>query len=902
MVTHELVLQVIYDLNQHKANTSLAMIGCILKGDTNSICSAYQHFDKFGTMDEKSLKNMGAIFDDLIDKKLILIIDYGLQKKYEISKRGLELINNEDPEDNDKYYESNGAPSDYLEENQKLDNIISKINDEIKDIKDNRYFKDVKPSSVGSDIEEIEDIALKKRMNASYEEQINELNIIKSNPYFARMDLLRKSGSIFDVVQLYIGNRSHTFNDNDLILDWRNEIAEFYYSPFHKFQLKSFTYEVELKRQIEIENSRIKFIYNQLTKRKSELKDTISDPFLINVLKKKKDSIGFTNIISTIQQKQNEIIRLPLDANVLVQGCAGSGKTMILMHRLSYLLYHNKKLNTDFIKIITPNDLFDRFIQDLSNELQLDNVERLSMLQLYINHINKHFIIKKSFNYKSEDDINDDVLKILYSQQFIDSVVSKIKEAISKDLNFIYEKNKRDIETRFSNYLNIKKNIAELNQNLCLEIRIISEKVQNDESLNRFMNIDNIHELPIELDKIININVNIESKINQLKQDINNEKIKLKSIDEILNPNFINTIVDQSKAYRIKLFSSNKGSVYEYLINYKNSATNVSSLKLMNLEKEIKKIESLKIDEDTYKLYKEVQKIYFKKIEPLIVTIEKEREKLAKHSDDEFLYDKLMEELNELTQEIESYLTNYGGNNRYIEEIINKLTDAFEEKIDLNSHFDTIIEEEISLVHSAFQSKVRFHNQYKYYYFLKLAVLNEFNFNFEPLNLLMIDEAQEYSIEELQLIKSIHPLININIYGDVNQLTSSIGSSNWDSIKSGFKYYELNENYRNPRPIVNYINDQLNMIMVSLGLDEGLIETNKFDENERIDAIIMNEDDKNKFIHDHEINDNLIDKIYHIDEVKGLEFNSVIVFEKGMNHNQKYISLSRALEKLYVID
>ncbi len=902
MVTHELLLQVIYDLNQHKANTSLAMIGCILKGDTNSICSAYQHFDKFGIMDEKSLKNMGVIFDDLIDKKLILIIDYGLQKKYEISKRGLELINNEDLEKNDKYYESKGAPSDYLEENQKLDNTISKINDEIKDIKDNRYFNDVKPSSVGNGIEEIEDIALKKRMNASYEEQMKELNIIKGNPYFARMDLTRKSGSIFDVVQLYIGKRSHKFDDNHLIIDWRSEIAEYYYSPFHKFQLKSFNYEVELKRQIEIENSRIKLIYNQLTKRKSELKDTISDPFLMNVLKKKKDSIGFTNIISTIQQKQNEIIRLPLEANVLVQGCAGSGKTMILMHRLSYLLYHNQKLNTDLIKIITPNNLFDRFIQDLSNELQLDNVERFSMLQLYLNHINQHFNIKKSSNFKSEDDINDDVLKILYSQKFIDSVVSKIKEAISKDLNFIYEKNNNEIETKFSNYLNIKKNITELNQKLWLEIKIISEKIQSDELINNFMNMENIHELPLELDKIMKINVNIERKINDLQKDINDEKIKLKAIEEILNHNFIDVIVDKSNAYRIKLFSSNKESVYEYLINYKKSATNKSALRLINLEKEIKEAERFKIDEHTYKLYEEVQKMYFKKIEPLIFTIEKERGKLAKHSDDEFLYDKLKRELNDSIHLVESYLTNYGENYKYIDEIINKLTDAFEEKIDLNSHFDSIIDEEITSAHSAYQSKVRFHNQYKYYYFLKLAVLKEFNFNFEPLKLLMIDEAQEYSIEELHLIKSIHPLININVYGDVNQLTSSIGSSNWDSIKTGFKYYELNENYRNPRPIVNYINKQLNMNMVSLGLDEGVIETNTIDENERIDAIIMNEDDKNKFINENEIKVNLTDKIYHVDEIKGLEFNSVVVFEKGMNHNQKYISLSRALEKLYVID
>ena len=57
MVTQDLILKVLYQLNQRKANTSLAMIACILKGDKNSICSQFQDIKEFGLVDEKAMKN-----------------------------------------------------------------------------------------------------------------------------------------------------------------------------------------------------------------------------------------------------------------------------------------------------------------------------------------------------------------------------------------------------------------------------------------------------------------------------------------------------------------------------------------------------------------------------------------------------------------------------------------------------------------------------------------------------------------------------------------------------------------------------------------------------------------------------------------------------------------------------
>ena len=66
------------------------------------------------------------------------------------------------------------------------------------------------------------------------------------------------------------------------------------------------------------------------------------------------------------------MIRHTHKKNMIVQGCAGSGKTMILLHRLSYLKYNNLILNLDKAVIITPNDKFSLFINELAESLELE--------------------------------------------------------------------------------------------------------------------------------------------------------------------------------------------------------------------------------------------------------------------------------------------------------------------------------------------------------------------------------------------------------------------------------------------------------------------------------------------------------------------------------------------------
>ena len=72
----------------------------------------------------------------------------------------------------------------------------------------------------------------------------------------------------------------------------------------------------------------------------------------------------------------------------------------------------------------------------------------------------------------------------------------------------------------------------------------------------------------------------------------------------------------------------------------------------------------------------------------------------------------------------------------------------------------------------------------------------------------------------------------------------------------------------------------------------------KMSEKKKIAIIVRNIDDLEKII---PINSEFT--FYTtINQVKGLEFDSVIVFDDEMTENEKYIAYTRALNELYIVD
>lgn len=199
-------------------------------------------------------------------------------------------------------------------------------------------------------------------------------------PYFGRIDYLDKK--VEHEEQVYIG-KNGVFRDkiNVLIADWRAPIASVYYENelgTGEYGLPDETkipIELHLKRTYDVSGGTLNGYYDS---------DVASnDELLVKYLSKNKDVV-LGEIIATIQKEQNAIIRESPFANLIVQGVAGSGKTTVAMHRISYLLYNYKeRFESNEFCIIGSNDLLLNYITSGLPELDVPNIKHMRMDQLF---------------------------------------------------------------------------------------------------------------------------------------------------------------------------------------------------------------------------------------------------------------------------------------------------------------------------------------------------------------------------------------------------------------------------------------------------------------------------------------------------------------------------------------
>ncbi len=92
-----------------------------------------------------------------------------------------------------------------------------------------------------------------------------------------------------------------------------------------------------------------------------------------------KGEVQLKNIVRTIQKEQNTIIRNTSDKIMVIQGAAGSGKTSVALHRIAYLLYHDREhLKSSNILVLSPNGVFADYISHILPELGEENIREMS--------------------------------------------------------------------------------------------------------------------------------------------------------------------------------------------------------------------------------------------------------------------------------------------------------------------------------------------------------------------------------------------------------------------------------------------------------------------------------------------------------------------------------------------
>lgn len=202
----------------------------------------------------------------------------------------------------------------------------------------------------------------------------------RKKPYFGRIDF--KDPKQPQAESYYIGRCGISRNGEEpLVIDWRAPLASVYYEnaigPCRYVVRSEGACEIDLqrKRTYEIEEDRLRDFYDS---------DVVANDELLTqyLAKNKKAVLG--EIISTIQKEQNEIIRRSPRTNLIVQGVAGSGKTTVAMHRISYILYNYEEMfrPQDFYIIGSSRILLD-YITGVLPDLDVYGVLQMTMEQLF---------------------------------------------------------------------------------------------------------------------------------------------------------------------------------------------------------------------------------------------------------------------------------------------------------------------------------------------------------------------------------------------------------------------------------------------------------------------------------------------------------------------------------------
>lgn len=211
-------------------------------------------------------------------------------------------------------------------------------------------------------------------------------------PYFGR--IIFRDETLGKQESLYIG-KGGISRDNThwMVVDWRAPVANAYYEnglgkcSYAAPEGKEIPIDLQLKRTFEIEEGKLLDYF--------DTEVVANDDLLMKYLSKNKEAV-LGEIVATIQKEQNEIIRKSPYHNVIVQGVAGSGKTTVAMHRISFILYnYQERFRPEDFYIVGSNRILLNYITGVLPDLDVHGVKQMTMEQLFIRLLYEEWDEKK---------------------------------------------------------------------------------------------------------------------------------------------------------------------------------------------------------------------------------------------------------------------------------------------------------------------------------------------------------------------------------------------------------------------------------------------------------------------------------------------------------------------------
>ncbi|MCC3373123.1 3'-5' exonuclease [Cohnella sp. REN36] len=259
-----------------------------------------------------------------------------------------------------------------MSEDQKLREERTNLYRTLEEIE--RQIAGIGPRYTGKDYTE-------QLLDAHRQDRKARLEIARREPYFGRLDFAERGKA--EPSALYIGK--HGVGEEEgaelLVVDWRAPVSSLFYA--FSGGDPNVSYEspdgevggtISLKRNLLIRQGELQRVVDSYAEGSDQ--GTVTDEFLLHKLGESKDN-KLRDIVSTIQQEQDAIIRTDKNKAVFIQGVAGSGKTTVALHRLAYLLYRYKdRVRPDRMMILAPSKMFLNYISGVLPELGVGDIQQ----------------------------------------------------------------------------------------------------------------------------------------------------------------------------------------------------------------------------------------------------------------------------------------------------------------------------------------------------------------------------------------------------------------------------------------------------------------------------------------------------------------------------------------------
>ena len=800
------------------------------------------------------------------------------------------------------------------------------------------------------------------------QKSIAEVMITQNSPYFKRYDV-RCAGQS---KTFYVGEHEVQFGSHS-VFQWQQAGTR----PMLDFLMRGpatqrYTdaygseYERLLERKIDIQNRQLLDVSDEFVSDSVYAQLGINDPFLVNVIKRRrKDGLAAANIISTVQHNQYEIIRYPVDESFVVQGCAGSGKTYIMLNRLSYLLFNSQTfhLSPENVVIVSPNPRIQYQLANVIVDLKVDAVLHTRIEDWYLDLLkrfslrfdNSVIMAESSLDAKYENDV--------FSRFFHDKVCSSIQKELEKINEQAEVLTSNSTIVSWARIRSIALGAKRDSRDLISFIRAVdreARRIEKDFTTHceaNAISIDDIEKIILD-----------DSSLDNYRHELDDIDLK---ISEILR---LDSLFEEYQVAKELLFEEN--DIFE---RHKEEV----KARLQNSLRMIRDIDSMTPEDRTEILTKhlrlEADNLSFEdggtssnlhldhvnecntmineawyEIMPRLPGVYQTSSEEARNAmrDD---YDALLKQKAEL-EEIISRST-FGTNRqrmirqraadlrkamlpdeqmRSVSEFMRSAGNLPARARDIASGMLRELKQKYSIpllitdsdntsgTIISVQKRVLYRSDL---YIILLAVtrMNGQSPLF-PWKLLCFDEAQDVSCLEYDLIMRIfEKTANLNVFGDIRQGRKGCRSSidKWQVTFPLFPVFQLNENYRNAQQITELMNKQFSTNMLAIGVD-GFVQEASSQTRKQVFLKYVNENSDGWIIaRDRETFqafvetlgmkpdslklsyaiENSINKkvVLSIDQVKGLEFPRVLVITTCLNENQKYIAMTRALSELYIV-